>query len=174
MKQELKAKLFITKDKQINIKDTEKVTEMSVLEATNEHIIGVKNAFYWLTERGREQVDNHDHTKLEYLAMFTRYLQKLGQGKGKEPDDIRGINFFKDIHAVKERHHLNDHVPEDVNLLDVLEWIVDCSVAGLQRSGDIHPLTIPNDVLQSAVKNTVELIKRNNTIMGVDTGESDY
>ena len=57
-----------------------------------------------------------------------------------------------------ERHHLNDNVPEDVNLIDVLEMVIDCTVAGLARSGEVYNITIPNDVLIKAIDNTKNLI----------------
>ena len=57
-----------------------------------------------------------------------------------------------------ERHHLNDSVPDDVNLIDVLEMVIDCTVAGLARSGEVYDITIPNDVLVKAINNTKDLI----------------
>ena len=50
--------------------------------------------------------------------------------------------------------------PEDVDLLDVLEMIVDCVCAGMARSGEVRSLEIDSDILNKAVQNTVELIKR--------------
>lgn len=57
-----------------------------------------------------------------------------------------------------ERHHLNDSVPEDVNLIDVLEMVIDCTVAGLARSGSVYDITIPEDVLKKAIDNTKQMI----------------
>lgn len=52
-------------------------------------------------------------------------------------------------------------MPEDVNLIDVLEMIVDCVMAGMARTGNVYPLDIKNEVLRKAFDNTVELLKRN-------------
>ena len=49
--------------------------------------------------------------------------------------------------------------PKDVNLVDVLEMIVDCVCAGLARSGEVRDLEIDEDILNKAVKNTVDMIK---------------
>ena len=58
-----------------------------------------------------------------------------------------------------ERHHLFSRCPDDVNLIDVLEMIVDCTCAGLARSGEVRPMEINDDILHKAIDNTVELIK---------------
>ena len=51
------------------------------------------------------------------------------------------------------------HCPDDVNLIDVLEMIVDCICAGLARSGEVRPIEINDDILHKAIDNTIELIK---------------
>lgn len=51
-------------------------------------------------------------------------------------------------------------MPEDVNLLDVLEYISDCVMAGMARSGSVYDLTMPPELLERAFKNTVELLKK--------------
>ena len=40
-----------------------------------------------------------------------------------------------------------------------LEMIVDCTCAGLSRSGEVRPMEINDDILHKAIDNTVELIK---------------
>jgi hypothetical protein len=52
-----------------------------------------------------------------------------------------------------------DGVPEDVNLIDVLDMITDCVMAGMGRTGTVYPLNIPPEVLMKAFQNTVELLK---------------
>jgi hypothetical protein len=44
-----------------------------------------------------------------------------------------------------------------VNLIDVLEMICDCVCAGMARSGNVYPVNISSEILQKAVKNTVEM-----------------
>jgi hypothetical protein len=58
------------------------------------------------------------------------------------------------------RHHLDAEggVPEDVNLFDVMEMLVDRTVAGMARSGDVFPLELPDELLQKATQNTMKLL----------------
>lgn len=63
-------------------------------------------------------------------------------------------------YEVLERHHLKRHCPDDVNMLDVIEMICDCVAAGMARSGEVYDVDIPAEVLTKAVKNTVDLLKR--------------
>lgn len=63
------------------------------------------------------------------------------------------------IHYRFERHHLHRVVPEDVNLIDILEMIADCVCAGMARSGEVRDLSIDPDILEKAFSNTVEMCK---------------
>ena len=63
-------------------------------------------------------------------------------------------------HINKERHHLLSRCPDDVNLIDVIEMIVDCTCAGLTRSGKTNPVEIDNEILTEAVKNTQRYIEK--------------
>jgi hypothetical protein len=68
-----------------------------------------------------------------------------------------------DNHRKVNRHHLlqADGVPQDVNLIDVLDMIADCVMAGMARSGSVYALDIKPEVLMAAFQNTVELLKNN-------------
>jgi hypothetical protein len=52
-----------------------------------------------------------------------------------------------------------DGVPADVNLIDVLDYIADCVMAGMARSGSVYPSALPPDLLTTAFQNTVALLK---------------
>jgi hypothetical protein len=41
----------------------------------------------------------------------------------------------------------------------VLEHIVDCVAAGLARSGEVRPVELSDELLQKALRNTVELVQ---------------
>jgi hypothetical protein len=107
------------------------------------------------------------------LALFGDLLQ--GAGSMHDSDKLEGLDHFHsdfvtgfkttgwwDNHRKVTRHHLGvaDGVPEDVNLLDVLEMVADCVMAGMARSGSVYEIEIPADVLKRAVANTFELLKR--------------
>lgn len=104
------------------------------------------------------------------------YFKELidGSAKRHDFDKLEGINHFHDDfltgfkqtgwwdnHRKVNRHHLleKDGIPEDVNLIDVLDMIVDCVMAGMGRTGEVYPLNIDNKVLMTAFMNTVELLK---------------
>ena len=106
------------------------------------------------------------------LDFFSRYIHRAAVVH--DDDKITGIDWFHedfvtgfkqtgwwDNHRKISRHHLaqDDGVPEDVNLLDVLEYIADCVMAGMARSGIVYDLTMPPELLERAFKNTVELLK---------------
>lgn len=106
------------------------------------------------------------------MRMFGRMLARAGIDH--DSDKITGIdefhsdfvNGFKttgwwDKHRKITRHHLQmaDGVRDDVNLVDVIEMIVDCVMAGMARAGKVYEVTIPDEVLEKAFKNTVALIK---------------
>jgi hypothetical protein len=108
------------------------------------------------------------------LAFFMRMMDKASQSHDADKiTDIDGfhadfITGFKetswwDKHRKINRHHLNspDGIPDDVNLIDVLEHIVDCVMAGMARNGSVYELSLPDEVLQRALANTIELIKAN-------------
>lgn len=67
-----------------------------------------------------------------------------------------GTGWYDEIHIVKERHHLNDKCPDDVDLIDVLEHICDGVMAGMARSGTYRNEPISDDVLRRAVANTAK------------------
>jgi hypothetical protein len=64
-------------------------------------------------------------------------------------------------HRSLNRHHLmqDDGVPADVNLIDVLDFIADCTMAGMARSGSVYPLELPDALLKTAFANTAALLK---------------
>jgi hypothetical protein len=51
-------------------------------------------------------------------------------------------------------------MPKDINLVDVIEMVVDCVMAGMARSGEVYDIKVKNDVLQTALKNTVDELKK--------------
>lgn len=121
------------------------------------HIRDVKMIMGEFAQEIRNRAEKHDWTKRvePYESMFYRDLCNTFEGR---------IDFFNGewsrLHYTElERHHLNRFCPEDVNLIDVIEMLCDCVVAGKARSGDVYDIAIIDNVLQKAVKNTVEMLK---------------
>lgn len=101
--------------------------------------------------------------QLLYGAANIHDFDKLSDIDGFHRDFITGFENTEwwDEHRKLNRHHLlqKDGVPEDVNLVDVLELVVDCVMAGMGRSGDVYPLNIDPAVLMKAFQNTVTMLK---------------
>lgn len=127
------------------------VTKEDLLNNSLSHIQDVKNVGYLFSELLKEQVEKHDYTKIQDIDMFYKDFASGLQGK-----EFKSLPWYQK--HLTERHHLNDRCPEDVNLIDVLEMVIDCSVAGLARSGNIFPIKIDNEILQKAIENTKQMI----------------
>lgn len=140
------------------------VTKNQLIENTNLHIEDVNNVGTMLVNMFLLQISKHDHTKLDYIDEFYDNFVRSLNG-----ENFKDLDWWQ-IHKT-ERHHLNDSVPEDVNLLDVLEMVVDCTVAGLARSGDVYPITIPQEVIEKAIENTKNLIINNVDVVDDIDGE---
>ena len=148
-------KVFIKKN---TLGDTRTAEHMPTREEFNEanesHIDDVKRLTKSFCDEMLERISYHDWTKMQepYATKFYDAM-KANIEDGKEP--FTDMEWYK-LHVHAERHHLNDRVPEDVDLIDVVERLVDCVAAGMARSGSVYDVTVPYDVLQKAVANTVE------------------
>ena len=130
--------------------DVTKVTEQILIDSTKQHIQDVQFALAMFRHMLVESAMKHDETKLSEMKQFYSDFKT----SFKE-------HTWWDGHRAKERHHLQteDGVREDVNLVDVLEFISDCVMAGMARTGSVYELKLSDQVLQKAFKNTVDLLK---------------
>jgi hypothetical protein len=131
--------------------DTRTVTRKQLLESSIQHIGDVGKALAFLSAKLTEAASVHDYDKLSDIGWFYYDFQTSFKETG-----------WWDNHRKIHRHHLaqEDGVPSDVNLIDVLEYIADCVMAGMARSGEVYPLVMSDELLRSAFENTVELMKR--------------
>lgn len=120
-----------------------------------QHIDDVQRGIGFFVDMLAEAALRHDHDKLSDIDGFHR-------------DFVTGFarTEWWDNHRKVNRHHLleADGVPSDVNLIDVLDMIADCVMAGMARSGSVYALELHPDVLYTAFENTVELLKKNVTV----------
>lgn len=122
--------------------------------ANSMHMYDVSNVMWELAEMIDARGENHDWTKKSQEELFyNNFLSTMNHGTDFTKDE------WYQIHIKTERHHLLANCPDDVNLIDVLEMIVDCTCAGLARSGKVRPIELNDDILRKAINNTVELIK---------------
>nr|DAE80864.1 MAG TPA: hypothetical protein [Bacteriophage sp.] len=123
-------------------------------EANDMHIDDVGSVMYELSRMVDLAGEHHDCTKKSQERMFYRDFVNT-QENG---DDFTKGEWYQ-LHIKAERHHLLSHCPDDVNLIDVLEMVADCTCAGLARSGEVRDLEINAEILEKAVNNTAQLIK---------------
>lgn len=130
--------------------DFANVTKEQLLESSRQHIADVRAGlalFSGFLEVARAQ---HDADKITDIDGFHR-------------DFVTGFKqtAWWDRHRQLNRHHLNmaDGVRDDVNLIDVLDFIADCVMAGMARSGSVYPLQLSPELLERAFQNTVTLLK---------------
>lgn len=131
--------------------DFANTSKETLLESSRTHISDVVKALAFFGSRLTQAAGEHDYDKLTAIDHF-------------HSDFITGFEKtgWWDNHRKIHRHHLaqEDGVPENVNLIDVLEYIADCVMAGMARSGSVYDLAMPPELLQKAFSNTVELLKR--------------
>lgn len=130
--------------------DFANTTKETLLASSLTHIGDVVKAMAFFSSKLFAAAGEHDYDKLTAIDWF-------------HADFVTGFKEtgWWDNHRKIHRHHLGqpDGIPEDVNLLDILEYIADCVMAGMARSGSVYDLVMPSELLEQAFKNTVELLK---------------
>jgi hypothetical protein len=135
--------------------DVTKVERQQLLDSSRQHIADVAKAMSFFSSKLFEAAAEHDYDKLTEIDRFYEDFQTEFQQTG-----------WWDNHRKIHRHHLgqSDGVPNDVNLLDVLEYISDCVMAGMARSGEVYALGASDKLLRTAFENTVSLLKSQVTV----------
>ena len=130
--------------------DVATVTRQVLLDSSRQHIKDVAKALAFLSSKILLAAAEHDYDKLTEIDHFYADFKTKFEQTG-----------WWDNHRKIHRHHLGqaDGVPDDVNLLDILEYISDCVMAGMARTGEIYALEMSSELLQTAFINTVTLLK---------------
>lgn len=127
------------------------VTKDTLYASSKQHISDVRRALDFFMAQVCKAGQNHDPDKLTDIDGF-------------HADFLTGFKVTEwwDRHRKLNRHHLTqeDGIPADVNLIDVLDFIADCVMAGMARSGSVYPLHLSPELLERAFQNTVEMLKR--------------
>lgn len=137
-----------------------KISKKELLESSKQHITDVQQALEYMCGILRDKGQKHDWTKIEFMDEFYNNFKFIQDGN---KSDFKKLNWYQQ-HINKERHHLNDKCPDDVDLFDVLEKIADIVMAGLARTGEVYDDKISNKVLQKAYKNTIDKLKNITTV----------
>ena len=130
--------------------DVTKVDKATLLNSSRQHIADVVKAMAFFSSKLFAAAAEHDYDKLTEIDWFHSDFQTKFEKTG-----------WWDNHRKIHRHHLGqlDGIPKDVNLLDVLEYISDCVMAGMARTGEVYPLQLPVGLLEDAFCNTIDLLK---------------
>lgn len=129
--------------------DFENTKKETLLDSSLTHIQDVGKGLNFFSSKLMEAGVKHDYDKLTEIDWFHSDFATGFKETG-----------WWDNHRKIHRHHLaqEDGVPEDVNLLDVLEYITDCVMAGKARSGEVYPLDMSPELLMKAFQNTTDLL----------------
>ena len=140
--------------------DFANTTKETLLSSSRQHIGDIVKALAFFSGKLIEAAGEHDYDKLTAIDWF-------------HSDFVTGFEKtgWWDNHRKIHRHHLSmpDGVPADVNLIDVLEYIADCVMAGMARSGTVYELKPDVELLTRAFRNTVELLKSQVVVEANDT-----
>ena len=130
--------------------DVTQVERQQLLDSSRQHIADVAKAMAFFSSKLFAAAAEHDYDKLTAIDWFYSDFQTKFAETG-----------WWDNHRRIHRHHLGhaDGVPKDVNLLDILEYISDCVMAGMARSGEVYALEMSDELLRTAFLNTIELLK---------------
>jgi hypothetical protein len=130
--------------------DYASVSKETLLASSRQHIRDVQEAHQFFSRKIAEALMAHDTDKITDIDGFHK-------------DFLTGFKVTEwwDRHRTLNRHHLQqeDGIPADVNLIDVLDFIADCVMAGMARSGSVYELKLSPELLERAFQNTVELLK---------------
>lgn len=136
------------------------VTFEQFQKANNSHRDDVASVMLKLSDMLEDAAYMHDRTKKSADKQFYKdFVSAINEGT----DFVSGKWYQH--HVKTERHHLLSRCPEDVNLLDVIEMIVDCVCAGKTRNGEIRGLEITPEILDRAMKNTVKMVDDMTVVM---------
>jgi hypothetical protein len=131
--------------------DFRNVTRETLRESSAQHIGDVQVALGYFAQLLHRAAACHDTDKLTDLDSF-------------HADFVTGFEreAWWERHRTLNRHHLTnaDGTPADVNLIDVFDYIADCVMAGMARSGSVYPLELPAELLATAFQNTVALLTK--------------
>lgn len=132
--------------------DYSKVTKEQLWDASKMHVGDIRKGFEFFIEKMRAQAELHDLSKFTHIDDFHRNFVT----GFKERD-------WWDYHQSVERHHFADpkYIPDDINLIDILDQIIDGVMAGMARSGVYREEPMSPELLHTAYRNTIKLLLSN-------------
>ena len=77
-------------------------------------------------------------------------------GYNAHPNEVIELLHSRSVIGV-----MGNHDAAAVDVIDVLDFIADCVMAGMARSGSVYELRLSPELLEKAFQNTVTLLKEN-------------
>lgn len=149
-------KIYITKNPNGDTRTAgSSVTFDEFHDANKSHQADVGRVMIELGELCNKAGERHDITKTIQEKQFYNDFKDVVYGRTDKA--FTELPWYQ-MHVQAERHHLNANCPDDVNLIDVLEMIADCTCAGKTRTGVVYGLDLSDDILRKAFENTVKLV----------------
>jgi len=129
--------------------DPSTVSKAELLRCSKLHISDVKAATDLLCDLLKERSVEHDFDKVDDIDGFYKDFQS--------DDDFVSGDWYQN-HIRVNRHHPTSEGGEakDLNMIDILEMILDCTVSAMARAGEVPAIEIPSELLQLAVENQVK------------------
>lgn len=144
-------KLDITKSKTADTRscDWSQVSKKDLLVSSTQHIGDIQRGFMFFIRKMTERALMHDKSKISDIDGFHEDF-KTG---------FKNTTWWEK-HQEIERHHFNNpkYIPEDVNLIDILDQIIDGCMAAMARTGQYRQEKIEPELLQRAYQNTVKML----------------
>jgi hypothetical protein len=137
--------------------DVSTVSREVLLASSKQHIEDVRKGLEWFRFRLDIAGIEHDWTKLKQIDQFYEDFKT----------SFKRTKWW-DNHRKQERHHLSspDGIRADVDLIDVIEYLVDGVMAGLARSGKYRKEEMPTGLLELAFDNTVKKLVESIEVRG--------
>ena len=121
------------------------------------HIMDVQKGCAFIANKIIQAGINHDDTKMTTEDIDLIIEERFSKVK------VRDTKWYKS-HIQNNRHHYHQHdiCPDDFNLIDVIESLVDCVTAIKARRGQEAKMStdyISPELLAKAFKNTIEMLE---------------
>lgn len=127
-----------------------------IQDACETHNKNVSSVLYVLSEAMHKRGDKHDWSIIQTLDDYIHaYSFSL---KGEIP--FEESEYFLN-HAISENHHLNKFCDENVNLFDIIEFLVDQCVLHKEKAEETPQPYLMQEILLKAFNNTAKQIDDN-------------
>lgn len=129
--------------------DSQVVTDGQLFNSTARHIDDIRKVMHHIEKAIILAYNNHDWTKMSYTPEHFQKFYNDFRNKFENSEWVK-------MHYATERHHLatEEGIRDDVDLIDVIEYLADGLVSGLGRTGKYREANVTGELLLKAFRNT--------------------